>query len=185
MDLLDTGGHGERLRWRSKGFSLSRSFQGGGQHTGSGPPVKRHRDRSGHCGSSANGELPAVFHRRVRAAPSWYAIRSKRNAINRRAVEEFEPSKLSGMNYPNEPIFGVQPEPDKTSSPLFPTNPNASRAAPLPTSKAPAFARGSLSSRSGPDSVVDNPPNAPMPRLGPSVPDTNASVCSLPRRTSS
>src|SRR5439155_4069536 len=79
-----------------------------------------------------NYALVEGFHRMVKTADSWslflrYQAQAERHY--RRAVEEFERLKALRHDLPNEPIFDVQPEPDKTTSAPLPTNPNPPGAA--------------------------------------------------------
>src|SRR6185503_4644591 len=81
-----------------------------------------------------NYALGEGFHRMAKTAVSWslflrYQAQAERHY--RRAVEEFERLKSLRHDLPIEPIFDVQPEPDKTTSLHFSTNPNPSGTAPM------------------------------------------------------
>ena len=104
-----------------------------------------------------NYALGEGFHRMAKAAPSWslflrYQAQAERHY--RRAIEEFGRLKALRHELPNEPIGEVQPEPDKTTSPPLPTNPNALETPPfaLPSEVPAAPARAPLSRRSEPHS---------------------------------
>jgi len=121
-----------------------------------------------------NYALGEGFHRMAKTATSWslflrYQAQAERHY--RRAVEEFERLKALRQELPNEPIFDLQPEPNKPTSTPLPTNPNPPGAAPFaPRSEAPAApARAPLSSRSEPDSAVDHLPAQPAMPASPGL----------------
>src|SRR5687768_20307 len=98
-----------------------------------------------------NYALGEGFHRMAKTAVSWslflrYQAQAERHY--RRAVEEFERLKALRHDLRNEPIFDVQPEPDKTTYPLLPTNPNPSGTAPITHPAKPAMPVATASANS-------------------------------------
>src|SRR5688572_3019817 len=86
-----------------------------------------------------NYALGEGFHRMAKTAMTWslflryqaQAEAALRSSFTVVPSTNSNASHPSCMNLPSEPIFDVQPEAGKTTSPHFSTNPNPSRTAPM------------------------------------------------------